>query len=56
MSSCKICGGSVFEVSPGLFKCFLCGQYFRDTPTGPPPRLEIVSTKKRYEAHVAGIE
>ncbi len=57
MSACKFCPGPVLEVSPGLFKCIgLCGQYFRDTPTGPPPRLTVVATLQRLTAHEQGIE
>ena len=57
MSECKFCPGTVLEVSPGLFKCMgLCGQYFRDTPTGPPPRLTVVATLQTLTAHEAGIE
>ncbi len=57
MSECKFCPGPVLEVSPGLYKCIgLCGQYFRDTPTGPPPRLTVVATLQTLTAHEAGIE
>ena len=57
MSECKFCQGTVVEVSPGLFKCIgMCEQYFSGSPTGPPPRLEVVATLQRLTAHEAGIE
>ena len=57
MSTCKFCQGPILEVSPGLFKCIgLCEQYFSESPTGPPPRLEAVATLQRLTAHEAGIE
>jgi len=56
MSECKFCQGTVVEVSPGLFKCVgMCEQYFSGSPTGPPPRLEVVATLQRLQAHEVGV-
>lgn len=57
MESCtdRFCGGPVAEVLPGLFKCLICNQYYSGSPTGPPPRLEVVATLQRLTAHEAGI-
>jgi len=57
MAVCKFCGGVILEVSPGFFKCVgLCGQYVRENPRGPLPKLEVVSTLERLTAHEAGVE
>jgi len=56
MENCRVCGGQVAKVEEGFFKCQLCGQYFRESPTGPFPRYEVVSTLERLTAHEAGVE
>ena len=56
MNKCRFCGSPVIQIRPRFFKCVgSCGQYFRENPTGPLPKMKIVTDLETLKAHEAGI-